>query len=210
MVDSVDTIFTGTNGAFIAELYERYLVDPNSVDPSWIDVFSDLDDDPTSILDDIKGASWAPSYTSIIGKGEPDGAERHSKPLSSNITSDQINEIARRSIRARILIRSYRVRGHLHAQFDPLGLVGAGYHKELDYKSYDFTEDDLDTEIYLDTITAMGDKEQATLRQILETMRESYCGSIGVEYMHIQEIEDRAWIQQIGEGVDYKADYSPE
>ena len=210
MVDPVDTIFTGTNGAFIAELYERYLVDQGSVDSSWVNVFSDLDDDPESILNDIKGASWAASYTSVIGKGEPDGVEGHSNPLSPSITSDQINEIARRSIRARILIRSYRVRGHLHAQFDPLGLVGAGYHKELDYKSYEFTEDDLDTEIYLDTITAMGNKEKATLREILETMRESYCGSIGVEYMHIQEIEERAWIQQNMEGVDFKADYSPE
>ena len=135
MVDSVDTIFTGTNGAFIAELYEQYIVNPNSVDPSWVNVFSRLDDDPVSVLRDIKGASWARSNTSIIGAGEPDKVETHSNPVSSNINSNQINEIARRSIRARILIRSYRVRGHLHAQFDPLGLVGAGYHKELDYKS---------------------------------------------------------------------------
>jgi 2-oxoglutarate dehydrogenase E1 component len=210
MVNSVDTIFTGTNGAFIAELYERYLVNPNSVDSSWVDVFSKLDDDPVSILNDINGASWARSNTTIIGAGEADGVETGSNPVSSNITSNEINEIARRSIRARILIRSYRVRGHLHAQFDPLGLVGAGYHKELDYKSYEFTEDDLDTEIYLDTMTAMGSKEQATLREILETMRQSYCGSIGVEYMHIQEIEERAWIQRNMEGVDFRSNYSPD
>ena len=210
MVESVDTIFTGINGAFISELYERYLENPNSVDPSWVNVFTDLDDDPLLIKSDIKGASWARSNTSIIGAGEPDRVEKHSNHVSSNVPSDQVNEIAKRSIRARILIRSYRVRGHLHAQFDPLGLVGAGYHKELDYKSYKFTEEDLDKEIYLDTITAMGGKEMATLRQILDTMRESYCSSIGVEYMHIQEMEERAWIQQNIEGVDYKSNYSPD
>ncbi|HIF58470.1 MAG TPA: 2-oxoglutarate dehydrogenase E1 component [Rhodospirillales bacterium] len=210
MVESVDTIFTGINGAFISELYERYLENPNSVDPSWVNVFTDLDDDPLLIKSDIKGASWARSNTFIIGAGEPDQAVKHSNHVSSNVSSDQVNEIAKRSIRARILIRSYRVRGHLHAQFDPLGLVGAGYHKELDYKSYEFTEEDLDKEIYLDTITAMGGKKIATLRQILDTMRESYCSSIGVEYMHIQEMEERAWIQQNIEGVDYKSNYSPD
>ena len=210
MVNSVDTIFSGTNGAFIAELYERYLEDPSSVDASWAIVFSNLGDDKTSIERDITGASWALSRTSIIGSSETDIIKNSSKSLNSNITSDQINEIAKRSIRARILIRSYRVRGHLHAQFDPLGLIGAGYHKELDYKSYDFTENDLDKEIYLDTITSMGGKERATLRQVLDTMRESYCGSIGVEYMHIQEMEERAWIQKNVEGIDYKSSYSPE
>ena len=210
MVNSVDTIFSGTNGAFIAELYERYLEDPSSVDASWAIVFSNLGDDKTSIERDITGASWALSKTSIIGSSETDIIKNSSKSLNSNITSDQINEIAKRSIRARILIRSYRVRGHLHAQFDPLGLIGAGYHKELDYKSYDFTENDLDKEIYLDTITSMGGKERATLRQVLDTMRESYCGSIGVEYMHIQEMEERAWIQKNVEGIDYKSSYSPE
>ena len=72
MVNSVDTIFSGTNGAFIAELYERYLEDPSSVDASWAIVFSNLGDDKTSIERDITGASWALSKTSIIGSSETD------------------------------------------------------------------------------------------------------------------------------------------
>ena len=207
-MNSVDTIFTGTNGAFIAELYARYLQNPNSVDPDWANIFAELGDDPDAIKSHIKGASWARSNTSIVGVGQPEKIDGPSNSEALSISSHQINEIAKRSIRARILIRSYRVRGHLHAQFDPLGLVGAGYHKELDYKSYDFTEDDLDTKIYLDTITAMSGKDQATLRQVLDIMHQAYCGSIGVEYMHIQEMEERAWIQQNIEGVDYKSNYS--
>jgi 2-oxoglutarate dehydrogenase E1 component len=209
MADSTESIFTGANAAFIAELYDRYLENPNSVDPSWAVVFADLADDKSSIQGEINGASWARSTTNVIGANDPDATPKKSNGAAPAVSTDQINKIAQRSIRARILIRSYRVRGHLHAQFDPLGLVGAGYHRELDYKTYDFTEDDLDKEIYLDSMTSMAGKETATLREVLDTMRQSYCSSIGVEYMHIQEMEERAWIQEHVEGVNYKAKYSP-
>lgn len=209
MADSTESIFTGANAAFIAELYDRYLENPSSVDQSWTAVFDDLADDKSAIADEIKGASWARSNTSVIGAGEEEPAKKPNGAAPA-ISVEKINAIAQRSIRARILIRSYRVRGHLHAQFDPLGLLGAGYHRELDYKTYDFTEKDLDKEIYLDTMTSMAGKETATLREVLDTMRESYCSSIGVEYMHIQEMEERAWIQQHVEGVDYRSQYSEE
>ncbi|MGY8999486.1 MAG: 2-oxoglutarate dehydrogenase E1 component [Rhodospirillales bacterium] len=208
MGDKTQTIFTGSNAAFIAELYDRYLKNPRSVDQSWISIFADFEGDKAANQSEITGASWARSNTSVIGAGEPEFASEKPNDMASVGSLEKINEIAQRSIRARILIRSYRVRGHLHAQFDPLGLVGAGYHKELDYKTYDFTDEDLDKEIYLDTMTAMAGKETATLREILDTMRTSYCSSIGVEYMHIQEIEERAWIQKNIEGIDYKANYS--
>ncbi|MBT7267800.1 MAG: 2-oxoglutarate dehydrogenase E1 component, partial [Rhodospirillaceae bacterium] len=210
MADSTESIFTGANAAFIAELYDRYLADPNSVDQSWAAVFADLGDDPTDIQGEIKGASWARSTTSVIGVSDPDEKPKKPNGATPAVSTEKINEIAQRSIRARILIRSYRVRGHLHAQFDPLGLLGAGYHRELDYKTYDFTEEDLGKEIYLDTMTSMAGKETATLQEILDTMRDSYCSSIGVEYMHIQEMEERAWIQEHVEGIDYKSKYSPD
>ena len=208
MSDSTESIFTGANAAFIAELYDRFLDDPSSVDQSWVAVFADLADDKSSIQGEIKGASWARTTTSVIGAGEDD-APKKSNGAASVAPSGDASALARDSVRARILIRSYRVRGHLHAEFDPLGLVDVGYHKELDYKTYGFTEDDLNKEIFLDTITSMAGKETATLGEILEIMRESYCSSIGVEYMHIQEMEERAWIQEHIEGVNYKSKFSP-
>ena len=135
MADSTESIFTGANAAFIAELYDRYLEDPNSVDQSWAAVFTDLADDKISIQGEINGASWARSNTSVIGAIDPEETPKKSNGAAPAASAAQVNEIAQRSIRARILIRSYRVRGHLHAQFDPLGLVGAGYHRELDYKT---------------------------------------------------------------------------
>ncbi|MDP6926262.1 MAG: thiamine pyrophosphate-dependent enzyme, partial [Rhodospirillales bacterium] len=213
MAKSNDSIFTGANAAYIAELYDRYLADPNSVDTSWVPVFKELEDNKPGIEGEINGASWARSKTSVIG--QDGGGNGIDEPTSipteakSQISSDEVTKVAQESIRARILIRSYRVRGHLHAQFDPLGIIGAGYHRELDYKTYGFTEEDLNRKFFLDTFTSMAGKAEATLGEILEVMRESYCSSIGVEYMHIQETEERAWIQNAVEGYNYRTEFSP-
>jgi 2-oxoglutarate dehydrogenase E1 component len=214
MANSCESIFTGANGAYIADLYERFLDDPSSVDASWSKLFGDLGDDAGTVKSDVAGASWARSRTSIIGNGDDGGAEAPAatanKPAAAPAASDgdDFTKAAQASVRARILIRSFRVRGHLNAAFDPLGLVGAGYHKDLDYKTYGFSDDDLDKEIYLDTYTAMAGRERATLAEVLKIMRATYCASIGVEYMHIQEVEERAWIQEQMEGVDFRAGFS--
>ncbi len=91
------------------------------------------------------------------------------------------------------LIRAYRVRGHLEADLDPLGLEKRGPYPELDYRSYGFTESDLDREIFIANLFG---RERASLREIIAILRETYCGRIGVEYMHIQAPAERAWIQE--------------
>jgi 2-oxoglutarate dehydrogenase E1 component len=85
------------------------------------------------------------------------------------------------------------VRGHLEADLDPLGLEKRGHHPELDYCTYGFTETDLDREIFINNLFG---RERACLREILAILRETYCGKIGVEYMHIQNPIERAWIQE--------------
>src|SRR5207344_1676683 len=97
------------------------------------------------------------------------------------------------SIRALNLIRAYRVRGHLEADLDPLGLENRSFEAELDYRNYGFTQADLDREIFINNLLG---RERATLREILALLRETYCGHIGVEYMHIQFPTERAWIQE--------------
>jgi 2-oxoglutarate dehydrogenase E1 component len=97
------------------------------------------------------------------------------------------------AIRALQLIRAYRVRGHLEADLDPLGLDKRGPYPELDYRSYGFGEADLDREIFLNNIF---DRERASLGEIVAILRRTYCGTIGVEYMHIQVPAERAWIQE--------------
>ena len=101
------------------------------------------------------------------------------------------------SIRALMLIRAYRVMGHLVADLDPLGISDRKIHKELRPETYGFTEADLDRPIFIDKVLGL---ETATVRQILRILRRTYCRKIGVELMHITSPAQKAWIQERIEG----------
>jgi 2-oxoglutarate dehydrogenase E1 component len=121
---------------------------------------------------------------------------------------------ARRAIRAAaydtsrafLLIRSYRIRGHLEADLDPLGLVRQAPHPELDPATYGFTEADWDRPILIFGSLGLGDA--ATLRQIMDRLRKTYCGKIGVEYMHISDPDQKAWIQERIEHIENRTDFT--
>jgi len=186
-----NSILSGPNAGFIAELYARYVEDPASVDPSWRQFFAELQDDGRSVLQDLRGASWAPRQPTIIANGAPVAAAQQA--VVGGISAEAARAAAKDSIRARMLIRAYRVRGHLEANLDPLELKPRDRHPELDYRTYGFTEADLDRPIYIDFLLG---HETATLRQIVQAVRETYCGNIGIEFMHIQDPAQKAWIQE--------------
>src|SRR5579872_3697954 len=96
------------------------------------------------------------------------------------------------SIRVMSLIRGFRVRGHLIADLDPLGLTRLNAHPDLHPATFGFTEADVDRPIFINNV--LGFKE-ASLRQILEALKATYCDKVGIEYMHIQSLEQRQWIQ---------------
>src|SRR5712675_1446613 len=178
------TFLTGANAGFIAELYTRFLEDPGAVDESWRRFFSEMDDHVSAVLGEIRGPSWGNPAPRIVTNGAAPAKAIDARALS-RATAD--------SIRALQLIRSYRVRGHLEADLDPLGLDKRGHHPELDHHSYGFAEADLDREIFINNLLG---RERATLREIIRILRETYCGRIGIEYMHIQVLAERQWIQQ--------------
>ena len=190
----------GSNATYIAELYARYLDDPKSVDPSWESFFADLRDDAKQVLTELRGASWAPNTATIIGDG---AGEAPAAPARGNgaavatapvgISIEQLRAATLDSIRARMLIRAYRVRGHLLAKLDPLNLASRSHHPELDPATYGFTEKDWDRPIFIDNALGL---ETAPLRRIVEVLHKVYCGSIGVEFMHIQEPDQKSWIQE--------------
>ncbi len=93
------------------------------------------------------------------------------------------------------LINAYRVRGHLIADLNPLG-VQPGYHPELDPATYGLTIWDFDREFIIGNLATGGKSSIATLRQIIETLRQTYCGRLGCEYMHIQHPEEKRWLQE--------------
>src|SRR5215469_11493341 len=178
------TFLTGANAGFIAELYTRYLENPDSVDESWRRFFSKMNDELPAVLTEMRGPSWGRSAPSMIGNGAT---------IASELNTEALRRATNDSIRALQLIRAYRVRGHLEADLDPLGLEKRGPYPELGYRSYGFTEADLDREIFINNLLG---RERATLREIIAILRETYCGTVGVEYMHIQVPAERAWIQE--------------
>ena len=103
-----------------------------------------------------------------------------------------------------MMVRTYRVRGHLEAQLDPLGLQKPKPHPELDPTTYGFTEADMDRPVFIDHVLGF---ETATPRQILQTLRQTYCGPIGVEFMHIQDPDQKSWIQRRVEGAPWATAY---
>jgi len=180
---------SGANAEFIAELYGRYLENPDAVDESWREFFAEFHDDPNAVRAERAGPPWAKPLSPFNGEtGPAPTSAKAAHPASA----EGIREAAGASIRALQLIRAYRVRGHLLADLDPLGLEQRGHHPELDYRTYGFTEADLDREIFINNLG----RERATLREIMGLLREIYCGHVGIEYMHIQVLEERQWIQQ--------------
>jgi 2-oxoglutarate dehydrogenase E1 component len=181
----------GGNSAFIEDLYARYLEDPATVDPSWRAYFDELGPD-TRALFELSQAALRPRRDERL---------REPLPATGAAVVDLGGERARRLIidhlRVVMLIRAYRVRGHLLADLDPLGLARGKHHPELDPKAYGFSEADLDREFFLDNVLGL---EKATLRRIVEILRQTYSSRIGVEFMHIQDPDQKAWIQARMEG----------
>ncbi|BDG74651.1 2-oxoglutarate dehydrogenase E1 component [Roseomonas fluvialis] len=203
-VDVLATAMTGANAAYLADLYARWAEKPDSVDPSMAELFAALNDEARAVLTDATGASWAPRIRGAFGPDPETPAPAARRATDAPAVQAATAEAARRqvldSLRALMLIRSYRVRGHLEAQLDPLGLTAPKAHPELDPKTYGFTEADMDRPIFLDFVLG---KESATLREIMAICRASYCGPIGVEFMHIQDPDQKSWIQRRIEGAPW-------
>jgi len=180
------------NSTFIEELYERFLENPASVDESWREFFRDASAGARAA---DRGASWAQVKSRVIGVAEEAPAAKGDKKGAAigGMDMEAVEKFAHDSIRAIMMVRAYRVRGHLIANLDPLGLEVNDYHSELDPASYGFTAADMDKEIFLDG--SLGIKK-AKLREILAIIRQTYCGNIGVEFMHIQHPDQKMWIQK--------------
>ena len=188
------TILNGLNSTYIADLYEKWLENPKNVDANWNDWFSDMQN--TGSSNDIP--SWAK------GKAFEEKLE-NLEHKNSSLSSEEIRKASIDSLRAVMMIRAYRARGHLEAKTDPLNLEKKEEHPELNPEFYGFTKNDYDRPIFIDNVLGI---ETASLRQILSTLKDTYCGSIGVEYLHIQDPEQKSWIQQRIENIRNQTDFT--
>ena len=202
------SLLSGANATFIAEMNRAWRADPKSVDQNWnayFQAFGDL----AEAGDDIEaGPSWGREQSRVIGAVDPDASIK--AVAKGHVSGRMINAADMRaatldSLRAVMLIRAYRIRGHLIANLDPLALEDKPLHPELDPKSYGFGDDDWDRPIFIDRVLGL---ETATLTEIIERLRQTYCGTIGVEFMHIQDPAQKAWIQERIEAIGNHTDFT--
>ena len=196
-LDGASAFLGGADPAVIEQFYARYLQDPSSVDPSWRRLFDE--ESGANGGDGAVGraaAAEAPAREERA-MGLPEARPRAATAPSRTDPDGPVRAETIDSIRALMMIRAYRVRGHLIASLDPLGLEGERHHPELDPKSYGFSEADYDRPIYVDGVLGL---KRATLREVLAILRQTYCARVGVEFMHIQYPERKAWVQRMMEG----------
>jgi 2-oxoglutarate dehydrogenase E1 component len=182
-----------SNSAFIEEMYVKFVNKDPSLPDSWRRYFDEIGDELDVIVNEINGPSWSPSKKfSIKNKQE---VNNENSPLNElEIVKSNAN-----SIKAVAMIRSYRQRGHLIAKLDPLGLLKADYLDELHPESYGFKKDDYKKKIFLDGVT---NRQHSNINEILNFLREKYCGSLGYEYMHISNPTERKWFRDRVEKTD--------
>ncbi len=206
----------GGNAGYIEEIYARHQKDPNSVSSDWQAFFSELKDNAGDIAKNAEGASWKKAHWPIHANGELVSAldgdwpvvEKH---MGNKIEAaaaangeapdaDHVRRSTRDSVSAIMMIRAYRMRGHLHADLDPLKIAGKKEaYDELRPSSYGFTEADYDRKIFIDGMLGL---QFATIPEMVEILQRTYCSTIGIEFMHISNPQEKSWLQERIEGPD--------
>ncbi|SDA34611.1 2-oxoglutarate dehydrogenase E1 component [Sphingomonas sp. NFR15] len=208
-------IAAGVSPAFIETLYTRYKTSPESVEPAWRGLFDGLDGIaqnpsweraswPLTSTDDLT-AALDPTQMEAAPKPAKGGAKPAAAPAAAPASQADIVRAAADSIRAMLLVRTYRVRGHLAATLDPLGLSSRELPADLTPEYHGFSGADLDRKVYMGGTLGM---EWATVRDIVATLRANYCGNVGLEYMHIADVEERRFLQERMEGQDKAIEFT--
>ncbi len=220
---ALSSFLQGTNATYIDDLYARYEQDPASVDTDWQDFFKSLKDAPADVQKNAEGASWGRDNWPIPPRDELTSAldgnwaqvekavgskiAARAQARGAELSAADVNQATRDSVRALILIRAYRIRGHFYAKLDPLGIEAPRDREELDPRTYGFSEADFDRRIFLDHVLGL---EYGTLREIVAICERTYCQTLGVEFMHITNAAQKAWIQERIEGPDKEISFTRE
>ena len=213
------------NAEYLEQMYARYANDPQAVDEAWQGFFEAMADEEASVKHEASGPSWSRTdwppipeddlTLALTGEWSNDGEIKgaHDKILAKaedngvTVSADQIKRSVLDSIRALMIIRAFRIRGHLVANLDPLGMRNPIPHPELDPKSYGFTETDMDRPIFIDKVLGL---EVATMREILDIVKRTYCGTFALQYMHISNPEEAGWLKERIEGLGKEIQFTRE
>jgi 2-oxoglutarate dehydrogenase E1 component len=213
-----ETFLEGQNAAYVEALQARHAADPASVDEVWAEYFRGLGEGAQDAQRAATGPSWArgdwppvPSddlTAALTGEWPSSAPVAEKKAAAEKITAkaaekgvtlstEQVRGAVIDSLRALMIIRAYRIRGHLVADLDPLGMRKEEPHPELDPRSYGFTEADMDRPIFIDNVLGL---EVASLRQIIDILQRTYCGTFALQFMHISDPNQVAWLKERIEG----------
>ena len=211
------SFLSGTNAGFIEGLYAQFLADPQSVDESWRSYFADLGEAGLSPAQLGRGPAWQRDSKSLLPQDEItlalSGAQAAAKAAPKKSAApaapdgESVRATALDSIRAIQLVRAYRVIGHLEADLDPLKITPRQPHPQLEPSFYGFHDAEMDKPIFIDGVMGM---ETATPRQMMDILKRTYCGRIGYEFMHINDAEQKDWLQRRIEGQDKDIKFTPE
>jgi 2-oxoglutarate dehydrogenase E1 component len=213
----------GHNAEYIEQLYARYANDPNAVDESWRAYFQSLGDSDVEVQHQASGPAWSrPDWppqpsddltAALDGQwpAEPKAAAEKITAKAAEkgveLSDTQVQQAVLDSLRALMLIRAYRIRGHLSADLDPLGMREDNNKAALDPASFGFTEADMDRPIFIDNVLGL---EVASMREILAIVKRTYCGTFALQYMHISNGEEAGWLKERIEGFGKEIQFTRE
>ena len=189
------SFLAGNNFEFINEFYADFLSDPSSLPESWRRFFEGLSEEQKLIYNDLNGPSWSPEKK--IKKNTPRPSAEKSEKKLNGTNLDSVKLATKDSVRAIMLIRAYRIRGHLVANLDPLSLQKKEEHPELKPETYGFTKKDYSRKIFLDGVLGL---QYGDLSQILKILKKTYSSNIGYEFMHMGDPDEKTWIRNRIEG----------
>jgi 2-oxoglutarate dehydrogenase E1 component len=188
-----------SNSAFIERMYLKFINKEADLPESWKDYFEGIGDELNIVAKEINGPSWGPKKNKIdidelqkkIDQKEnnlenklEDRSEKFNYQLLANSNKDSISAVS--------LIRAYRLRGHLLANLDPLGMRESDYLDELHPEFYGFKKENYDKKIFLNGVI---NRKDATIKEILKFLKKTYCGNVGYEFMHISNPDERKWFR---------------
>ena len=184
-----------SNSLFIEEMYLKFIKNDPTLAQNWKDYFRSLDEDLKSVVKEIEGPSWQPNKKKININIEEYKKELETtvESLSSDINDQNSEQSKADSIKAIALIRAYRIRGHLIANLDPLGMMERKYLHELHPEDHGFKKEDYNKKIFLHSYL---DKSYASINELISFLKSIYCSSIGVEYMHITDPVEKIWFRE--------------
>jgi 2-oxoglutarate dehydrogenase E1 component len=216
----------GHNAEYLEQLHARWANDPSAVDAAWAEFFSQMGDTEMEAKAEAAGPSWARTDWPPVPNDDltaaldgqwpaaPAEAKSAGKKIAAKaaekgveVSDEAVKRAVLDSVRALMIIRAYRIRGHLVADIDPLGMRDQTPHPELDPKSYGFTEADMDRPIFIDNVLGL---QIASMRQILDIVKRTYAGTFALQYMHISDPEQAGWLKERIEGFDKEIKFTRE